>query len=326
FPHGLFLEFDPTSRALLLIPRDRTARLMSRDGELRTTFAEPLGSWRDSSVAWSADGQRFYSIDGKDIIERDTSRGEELRRFHSDSKLACLSISPQGDRLGTGNWELEVEIWDLGNGKVETFFESPTWEHGWWLGDDDDGFCDVRWSPNGKWIGCSTSEAAYVFVFNARSGELHWNGGFLGGRTGSPPVELHFAPSEDRRWYGYRIGIGSDVSLSQPMAQPEGILVGRGFATSARALGARSEGDGFTALDLDTGKSHWQRLDFGNGGHVVLVAAGWIDGEALDHRLVATRWLDGRTTEYYPILERFDPKRVRAGLAGIPLLEIAARE
>jgi len=286
---GAQLQFDPTGRRLLAAGTNRGASVFASSGELLWTSERAFGDFFDVDMVWSPDGEQLA------VIEADAKREIRFLAANSgepnapalvcDADAKCLALDLAGRLLATGHEDMRVCVWDLFT--REKRFEAKSV--------DELGFGgsvkEAQFSPDGRYLAISTGEGLYISVFDSGSGQLVWGSGQLGGRIGEHG-ELAWSPDSRRLWSAFSSGA---LGLHE-LDLTEKHLVRR----FARATLPRFHGDsigvflhesGYGAVDATSGKVIWLQLD--------------------------------SSSYREKLMELFDPKRWRAALAGVSVLEAA---
>ena len=85
-------------------------------------------------------------------------------------------------------------------------------------------------------------------------------------------------------------------------------------------------GERFTLLDEASGLELYSRAALPDGSVLLLHASGWFAGDAQDPTALSITRRSADKSESRPLdVAHFDPKRIRAAQAGVPLLSAPTR-
>lgn len=151
---GTLVFFTPDGKSLICCGGDH--RLTVREaatGRVIRTFGDApavgraIGGLGNHWAALSADGKMLAEIDGNDAVLWDVTSGKEVRRLTGSTlPVHSVGFSPDGKMLAAGagagfpNGDTEVDLWDVGAGKVAHRFAKE--QQGWTEA--------VVFSPDGK--------------------------------------------------------------------------------------------------------------------------------------------------------------------------------
>ena len=244
-------------------------------------------------IQWSHDGRyllthrphgvQWWSQEGKLLREFGPSTGvlfspvENVAAIHSGDKLSlvrldqepivvecnssvgAMDFSPDGKRIAVGGKGSRLRIIEVATGrvllsravdKVDTIFVRPPSAFY---------FNDLRWSPDGKWIGISLGKGCLPAILSAETGVVEKAIPFSGGRM-HEPFECSWTP--DNRLV---VGMGT-TSVTDPLGERDALTwPGLHFQIFGQKLGTRAivlagpwdTGKRMTCYDLKSGKVIW---------------------------------------------------------------------
>lgn len=279
---------------------DRAGRAIGRSKTVEGRFFGPR-------IWWSEDGRYLVLPEGTTVKLWDVDEGEFARVIEAGEPVTCAAL--HGQTLLVGH-EGTLKGWTLGA-------DVPNWsvplERE--LGGHSEG-AEARFSPSGKFVAVTVASSCEVFLFDPASGARLWTSGFLGGRMGEP-VDVAWQ-GEDVLWYAWRSGAirGGRVDVKNMKQVP---LEGFGLIPSCAADGSWANAYfGTVQVGGQDGVSRWQGVPLPGGGLLVFTPEGFFSGSI---EVEPVRFFVNKETAplSQSALGRFDPKRVRASLAGVPV-------
>jgi Tol biopolymer transport system component len=119
----------------------------ANDGQV-TTLVELDLNWFDSVAEWSADGKSiFYTNQGR-LLERDLESGEEKQLYNIKNLSQILDLSPDGQRLVSGDYDPEEETLSL----LIMFIQQQKVRELVKIQKVSRREADARWTPDGKYV------------------------------------------------------------------------------------------------------------------------------------------------------------------------------
>jgi WD40 repeat protein len=102
-----------------------------------------IGKGHINDVAWSADGTKIVLGTGIGVYIYDSETLEQELFIQTEKSITSIDISPDNQRLITGDWNGIVDFWDVSTGqKIDTLYNWMYAEEG----------CFVAFSPDGSFI------------------------------------------------------------------------------------------------------------------------------------------------------------------------------
>jgi WD40 repeat protein len=281
------LQWDPTGRLLLVAGTDRGASVFGAGGEMLWSTRTGFGDCADVHVTWSPDGKWLAAIaeaDKREVRFLDAQSGaDSAPALPCPDDAICVAIHPNREWIATGHEKMRVRVFDRATHALR--FEA--------FSADEIGFAgsvnEAQFSPDGNYLAISTGNGRHVTVLDAATGERVWASGQLGGRI-AEHGELVWSMDSQRLWSAFSSGALGLYEFELPSQR----LALKFESAHAPVFGEIGSGavllnGGYAALDPSNGEVLWVRLDRGRYGA----------------KLIAL----------------FDPKRQRAALAGVPVLE-----
>jgi outer membrane protein assembly factor BamB len=281
------LQWDPTGRLLLVAGTDRGASVFGAGGEMLWSTRTGFGDCADVHVTWSPDGKWLAAIaeaDKREVRFLDAQSGaDSAPALPCPDDAICVAIHPNREWIATGHEKMRVRVFDRATHALR--FEA--------FSADEIGFAgsvnEAQFSPDGNYLAISTGNGRYVTVLDAATGERVWASGQLGGRI-AEHGELVWSMDSQRLWSAFSSGA---LGLYEFELPSQGLAL-KFESANAPVFGEIGSGavllnGGYAALDPSNGEVLWVRLDRSRYGA----------------KLIAL----------------FDPKRQRAALAGVPVLE-----
>jgi WD40 repeat protein len=138
--HVRGVAFSPDGKRALLGGWDHKMRLW--DLESAQQLAETKVDDCCRSVAFSPSGGRAASAAGNTVCVWDLAESDTLRRLlelKHPGGVTCVAFSPDGTRLLTGGYDMNVRLWDTADGELVETYQG---HRGWVFG--------VAFSPDGS--------------------------------------------------------------------------------------------------------------------------------------------------------------------------------
>jgi WD40 repeat protein len=322
---GSLLEFSPDGVRLLLAASDLGGSLWSTGGELIRRIERPLGNFTGIAAAWSPDGTRIATIDGATAVLLDGSTGESRETIKLNAQARSIAYSPDGKYLAVGTYDDGlVFIYQMTTGKVIRQLQARD------MIMNDIYVPIVRFSPNGEQLAYSSCTSINVMLDAVHEDKQFFTSGFHGGRMGEP-AGVKFSPDGSRLWYAWSSGGGVFNQVETESGQVTRLASARVPEVSTSGIAVAATRGGLTCFNANTGTFYWHRTELPDGRHVLQAPAGYLDGDFETPELLLQAMARGGTARknlipigsHLPSL--FDPKRVRAAMAGVPLVAISPR-
>jgi len=307
--------------ARILVRHGARLLLWSSSGEPIDEFEIASAWWQ--SAAWSPAGDRIAHMQGEQVLLRDALTGALLEPpFSFPEPCTGLEFSPDGARLCVGTSMGGVRLLDMQSGEelwsavaTDDATASPVDLWGEPLA-----VRSVHFSPSGERLAICTTSGFFVHVYDSDSGRLLWRSTHLGGRMGSPmPIscgeQLLIADGGD---YLFEAASGREA----PRGSGARGRVDHGPGGRVLIGG----GERFALLDETRGLELYSRAVLPDGRVLLLHASGWFAGDVQDPAALSiTRRSSGKSESRPLDVADFDPKRIRAAQAGVPLLSAPLR-
>ncbi|MCC6407486.1 MAG: WD40 repeat domain-containing protein [Planctomycetes bacterium] len=242
--------------------------------------------------------------------------GAELDRLATPARVLCARFDPSGARLATGHEDATVRLWDartfeqIGHARV-----SPS------LFDQERDVNSVAFTLDGSRLAYAACEAVGIGVLDSATGVVlrepedgdgHW----------CEPVGLLLDRDASNVWWSEGCGGGAIERVS--LDRPSHVLPISGATPRANASGRAviASGLGIACFDVARGRVIWVRPTH-VGTDVIQAQSGHFGVLPLDpEALYVDRKRNGavRDPVWWHARTLFDPKRVRASLAGVELV------
>jgi WD40 repeat protein len=317
YPFGVTLSWNPQGERVLLVGEHGDASLWSKTGDLVTRWSIPPPSW-DLRAVWTPDSERVLTAEGNLVRARDGRTGELLSTpIEADSPISTLAISPDGAWVVTGHAGGWGVLWDLERGTefrrrqfVDPFTPEP-----------EDEIASIAFSPDGTRLAWTTRQGSHAELTDVATFRLLWQSEDYGAHFGEP-MPIAWSPDGARVWYAFVCGMDGLVTAQ---AHPRNVAscYGSGAVPDfACNRGAFACDGGAAVVDARTARLLWRRIEI-PGGYLIQAPSRYFTGqfEALPE-LTLGRCYDReqRSLEARHVEQLFDPKRVRAAQAGIPIV------
>ena len=316
YPFGIFLDWDPTGARLVVVRTNGESSLWSRAGDLVARW-ELEGLDNDMRAQWLPGGRKLLTGSGNAVEQRDGSTGEVLSRpIECPEPIVVLDLSPDGETLITGHNGGWSRLWDLDRGVelasaqfVDPLFPEP-----------DDEIAALAFSPDGSELLLSTREGTFVELRQTSTLQLLRQTEFLGAHFGEA-IPVRWSPDGSRAWYAFECGGGMLSTFARRGKHYEDLALAS-LPVFARQRGALVSSRGVCVVDPGTALLLWRRIELPDGelihassGHFTSTAQSLEGLELTSSYQQAQLPIDARLAE-----RLFDPKRVRAAQAGIPIV------
>ena len=179
--------------AYLLTHRPHGVQWWSRKGKLLQEFGPATGALFSpvDNVAAIHSGNKLSLV----------RLGQEPIEVECDSPLGSMDFSPDGQKIAVGGRKSQLRIIEVRTGTILLSRDVERVDmviYGHPKGYD---FGDLRWSPNGKWIGISLGRGCIPAVLSAITGDAVKRMNPQGGRMGEP-YECSWTP-DNRMVFGF---------------------------------------------------------------------------------------------------------------------------
>lgn len=292
-------EFDPSGSALLCFVDTEGARIVRVEGPSVTRDAPvPTGGAFDAS--WLDAGEHLLVATKDGVVRIDARDGSaHATGIHAGFTAVAFAFDPTRRRVALAGEHGRIEVWD-----VDT--ESRVWESRVQLWQDFDAL-SIAFAPDGATL--FGSGAVDAFALAADTGHVRWVSTFEGGESFG--LDVNFAGHDGLVLYD------CDVRPAAVVDARDGRIVAEWSALGGASLGT-VDGERLVTFGDELKMSRaadlrlsWRRHELRGGAYVLETVEGWIDAS-----------LDGlvELLRRHPVREvarRFDPKRVRAVLAGV---------
>jgi WD40 repeat protein len=124
------------------------------------------GTYSIPYLAYARDGASIAIANGEVIRFRDTTTLRFVQTMRGEASFFSLDISPNGEKMATGDSAASVQVWDIGSGerllslKLETAAGSRTNSLVW----------QVAFDPGGQTLAAAAGDGA-IWLWDAASGE-----------------------------------------------------------------------------------------------------------------------------------------------------------
>ena len=314
---GAVLQFDPSGTRLLVGGQARPLGLWTTDGHLIATWSSP-GDFFAVPVAWSASGKLLAIPHESTIAFFDGSTGAATNQeLTTPARVFSVAFSPDERWLATGHSDNRVRLWDLTTRELvfDHHFDD--------IFDAEMNINAVAFSPDGAMLAASTGEYSYLDVLRVPSGDVvrhyEWGGGHFG-----EPYELRWNLDGTRLWYPFVCG-GMPCDEMVFDGRAAGLKYrGRSPRISRTGIGIATTLGGVLALDTAGGRCLWYRPNLGRDGDIVQAPTGYFAASVERLHDIVFDVDPAPATPAPAVLDLaadlFDPKRLRASCAGVPLL------
>lgn len=314
---GSTLHFDPTGQRLFVAVADKGGAILGSMGALVQRWTRPLGGFFGISAAWNADGSLLATFQGSEVHLHSGDDGALVRRIETGVRVASVAFDPSDGDLATGHVDGRARVWDMPSGDLrwqymveDVFLSTPR-------------VPTLAFSPDGARLAVTSVASCNVWVVDATTGKSTWHSGFLGGRMGEP-IDVSWSDG-DTLWYAWRsgslLGARVDLATGKQQERPDLVLIPDLAQPGLYASPAR----GGVLVGVTSGPLLWCCHALPGGESLLYSPSGYLAGRFdLDPDLYTFR-IDGResTPVARVLLDRFDPKRVRAAIAGVPIIPAA---
>jgi WD40 repeat protein len=134
--------------------------VITADNVLNIIQLGQIGKGTINDIVWSADGTKLVLGTGIGVYIYDSETLEQELFIQTEKSITSIDISPDNQRLITGDWNGHVNFWDVSTGQIsETLFTgTEKWD-----------VASVKFSPDGQLM------AAFVFRQNVGHSVVIWD-------------------------------------------------------------------------------------------------------------------------------------------------------
>jgi WD40 repeat protein len=316
YPFGTFLDWDPAGTRLVVVRTNGESSLWSRTGDLVARW-QLDGLDNDYRARWMPRGTKLLTASGNAVELRAGSTGEVLSRpIACPEPIVVLDLSPDGRTLATGHRDGWTRLWDLERGveRVSVQFVDPLFP------EPEDEIAALDFSPDNAELLVSNRQGTFVELRATSTLQLLRQTEFLGAHFGEA-MPVRWSPDGSRAWYAFECGGGMLASFARRGKHYEDLALAS-LPVFARQRGALVSSRGVCVVDPRSARLLWRRIELPDGeliqapsGHFTSTSKS-LEGLALTSSYQRERLpIDARFAELL-----FDPKRVRAAQAGIPIV------
>ncbi len=328
FAFGAQLEWNSAGSKLLIVAGMRPGVVLDDEGELLFQAKGSFGSFFDSQARWNPDGDTIAFQKGSILVLLDAENGKELRTIDVGAPTRSVAFSPDGRLIAAGTEGAgTAHVYSLDTGERIRSLSSRDWfPEGSYV-------AFMEFSPDSKQLAFSTGTSVVVHVDEVDEPVEVFTSDHLGGRGGEP-VHARFSSDGRSLWYGYLSGALRFARVDLETREATRFSKARAPILSDANLGIAETYRGVALFDANTGVFLWYRIQLFDGSSLTQSPAGHLWGPIpRDSELIqdydqsyATRAGEAPATtgdESNSVLDRvdriYDPKRVRAGMAGVAL-------
>jgi hypothetical protein len=327
FPFLCYLEYSPDGSRIAFRDdfhranvwssvgnRNHPTSVWSADGSQLFSLGPPESDGWYVDLAWTADGAAIARREQHELVLYDSMRGDELFRLATPSKILCARFDLTGDRFATGHEDATLRLWD-----AHTFTEIGEAHVPGAVFDAERDVNTVTFTLDGSRVAYAACESVGLGVIDAADGRIVMEPGQTDGHW-CEPVGLLVDRDASNVWYSPGCGGRVDgASIDHAARIPP--LRGSTPRANETGLVAFACDEGIACFDVERRVIRWARP---LRTSEVLLQAG------SGHFGVVPRTLASLSVERShpakgpdPLVAHsvslFDPKRVRASLAGVEL-------
>jgi hypothetical protein len=317
WPFGVLLAWDPLGERLLLADEHGDASLWSTAGDLLARWKVEPNRW-DVRAVWSPDGERILTAEGSVVRVRHGRTGEILHlAIRAPAPIVTLALSPDGHWVATGHADGLGVVWDLATGVefgrrrfVDPFAPEPA-----------DEIASIAFSPDGEQLAWTTRQGSHAELTDLATFKLLWQSEYHGAHFGEP-MPIAWSPDGARIWYAFACEGGELMTATAHRRGIERCFGLGGVPDFAGDRGAFLCDGAAAVVDARMARMLWRRVEI-PGGYLIQAPSRHFTGsfEELPQLTLGTGYDQERPVLEARFVERlFDPKRVRAAQAGIPVV------
>ncbi|MBI5433159.1 MAG: hypothetical protein HZA52_10050 [Planctomycetes bacterium] len=313
---SVWLEYDPTGEFMAMQARDRRVVVWHANSNrsVELPIAAP-NSWAPI-LAWTSDGSMLARGEESDVCFYDPRDGSVRGMLATPSKILCIAFDIEGRRLATGHADGCVRLWDA---KTFELIRARSMSPDMW--GEARSVNSLVFTLDGTRLVFAAAVGIAIGVLDAEDGETLWFSDDHYGHWGEP---LGLLADREARGVWFSPGCaGNPLELATAgrsyYAAP---LLGRTPRANASGHVAVAGSFGVAGFDFERRRVLWFRPQL-DGEDFIQAASGHFGTlpNSVERLAVTDRAV---RSPRIPLVDRvhelFDPKRVRASLAGVELV------